>query len=164
MPKVPSAETAISLIQTDKSKILDLTVGPHKNVAPGQKIPKAGRWRMWQFLGFARVLTPGVRRCPKPTDSRSQLPIWHVSRCRLGHRRPLSFLRYPRPDLALDPVWSHCGRCFDRPSHSGGREHTVHRQLHRPCSTTSKCTTSVHLLALRTARRLRLQTIRTGRW
>jgi hypothetical protein len=42
MPAIESVETALSLIKSDNSKILDMTVGTHK-VAPGQWIPKAGK-------------------------------------------------------------------------------------------------------------------------
>ncbi|KAI2602143.1 putative protease inhibitor [Hypoxylon sp. NC1633] len=35
------AETALSLIESDKSKVLGLTVGKHANVQPGQYIAKA---------------------------------------------------------------------------------------------------------------------------
>ena len=42
MPAIKSVETALSLIKSDNSKILDLTIGTHK-VTPGQQIPKAGR-------------------------------------------------------------------------------------------------------------------------
>ena len=41
MPVPKSVETALSLIN-NKTNILDLTVGPHKIVTPGQEIPKAG--------------------------------------------------------------------------------------------------------------------------
>lgn len=40
MPAPKSVETALSLIN-NKSSILDLTVGPHKKITPGQEIPKA---------------------------------------------------------------------------------------------------------------------------
>jgi len=41
MPENKSVGTALSAIKTDKSKILGLTVGTHKDVTPGQQIPKA---------------------------------------------------------------------------------------------------------------------------
>lgn len=41
MPPNKSVETALSLIKTDESSILGLTFGPHKNITPGQEIPKA---------------------------------------------------------------------------------------------------------------------------
>jgi hypothetical protein len=42
MPAIKSVEAALSLIKSDNSKILDLTVGTHQ-VTPGQEIPKTGR-------------------------------------------------------------------------------------------------------------------------
>ncbi|XXG99467.1 hypothetical protein Hte_005806 [Hypoxylon texense] len=41
MPVPNSVKTALSLIETDKSKVLGLTVGKHADVQPGQFIPKA---------------------------------------------------------------------------------------------------------------------------
>jgi phosphatidylethanolamine-binding protein len=42
MPNNKSVNTALSLIESDKSKILGLTIGKH-NVVPGQFIPRAGK-------------------------------------------------------------------------------------------------------------------------
>jgi hypothetical protein len=42
MPDNKTVNTAMSLIETDKSKILGLTIGEH-NVVPGQFIQKAGK-------------------------------------------------------------------------------------------------------------------------
>ncbi|KAI0593036.1 putative protease inhibitor, partial [Biscogniauxia sp. FL1348] len=41
MPANHSVKAALSLIETDKSKVLGLTVGKHADVQPGQYIPKA---------------------------------------------------------------------------------------------------------------------------
>ncbi|KAJ5689085.1 hypothetical protein N7462_003477 [Penicillium macrosclerotiorum] len=41
MPSSVQAKAALSLIETDKSKILGLSVGTHKNVQPGDYIPRA---------------------------------------------------------------------------------------------------------------------------
>jgi hypothetical protein len=41
MAPCESAERALSLIETDKSKVLGLLIGKH-NVKPGQQVPKAG--------------------------------------------------------------------------------------------------------------------------
>lgn len=42
MPTDQHVSAALSLIENDKSKILGLNVGPHKNVQPGDYIPRAG--------------------------------------------------------------------------------------------------------------------------
>ncbi|KAI1074557.1 putative protease inhibitor [Whalleya microplaca] len=41
MPSNNSVKAALSLIETDKSKVLGLTVGKHINVSPGSYIPRA---------------------------------------------------------------------------------------------------------------------------
>jgi uncharacterized protein YegL len=42
MPTDQHVSAALSLIEQDKSKILGLNVGTHKNVQPGEYIPRAG--------------------------------------------------------------------------------------------------------------------------
>lgn len=43
MPSNKSVETALSLIENDKTKVLGLTVGNHREIQPGQYIPRAGQ-------------------------------------------------------------------------------------------------------------------------
>lgn len=42
MPTDQHVSAALSLIEKDNSKILGLNVGTHKNVQPGEYIPRAG--------------------------------------------------------------------------------------------------------------------------
>ena len=44
-PKMPSdaqVKAALALIKDDESKVLGLNVGKHKNVQPGQYVPRTG--------------------------------------------------------------------------------------------------------------------------
>ncbi|KAI1775493.1 putative protease inhibitor [Hypoxylon cercidicola] len=54
MPVSSSVKTALSLIETDKSKVLGLTIGKHADVQPGQFIPKADA-RAAPELSFASL-------------------------------------------------------------------------------------------------------------
>jgi hypothetical protein len=43
MPSEKSIKAGLSLIESDKSKILNLTIGNHENIKPGVYIPRAGQ-------------------------------------------------------------------------------------------------------------------------
>lgn len=42
MPSYKNIDKYLAEIKDDSSKLLGLSIGPHKNVSPGTKIPKAG--------------------------------------------------------------------------------------------------------------------------
>lgn len=42
MPSDAHVKAALALIKGDESKVLGLTVGDHKNIQPGQYVPRGG--------------------------------------------------------------------------------------------------------------------------
>lgn len=42
MPSDAQVKAALALIKDDESKVLGLSMGNHKNIQPGQYVPRAG--------------------------------------------------------------------------------------------------------------------------